>query len=129
MTIKTMSLERRKRERSKLEWIGTLECQFLNHQEEVQIKISEITETGARLEMESLRVGPFNIVVQSSLINFILNINLPTGTVSTPIRIIGWTSQNGRKPHLNLGVLFLKKVAEVPAISQSMKKEGAKSPM
>jgi hypothetical protein len=129
MTIKTMSFERRKRECSNVKWIGTLECQFLNHQEEVQVKISEISETGARLEMESLRVGPFNIVVQSSLINFILNINLPTGTVSMPIRIIWWTSQEERKPHLNLGVLFLKKIGEVLAISLNMKKQGAKSPM
>jgi hypothetical protein len=58
-----------------------------------------------------------------------MSISQSSGRGPDKIRIIGWTSQKGRKPHLNLGVLFLKKLGEAPAISLSMKKEGTKSPM
>ncbi len=97
--------ERRRKERFIVNWPGTLICLFPNYEEEVRVKVSEISATGARLELENLKVGPYHIVVGSDSSRFTLKLNLPDGTVSTPIRIV-WYSMDEGKRHFNIGVLF-----------------------
>jgi hypothetical protein len=121
------ALERRKSRRFNVEWLGTLECLFPNFQERIHIKISEVSETGARIQAESLKVGPYNIIAQSDLADYILNINLTAGVYSTPVKIAWWCSHDEQLQHFDLGVLFLKEVDAVLKAFLRMKEADTES--
>ncbi len=102
-----LGLERRQSKRYDVDWLGTLTCVFPNREENIDVKVSEISLTGARLQIEKLRVGPYHLVVGSESSQYTLNIRLPEGMViSTPARIV-WYSMDEENRHFNVGVLFL----------------------
>ncbi|MHC1725522.1 MAG: PilZ domain-containing protein [Syntrophobacteraceae bacterium] len=105
MAVWNRDSERRQRERFQVQWQGTLTCLFPNHEEKVDVKISEISATGARLELETLKLGPYHIVVGSEQSRFTLNVSLPEGVISTSVRIV-WYSMDEEKLRFNVGVLF-----------------------
>ncbi|MCE5333212.1 MAG: PilZ domain-containing protein [Desulfobacteraceae bacterium] len=96
---------KRANERFKVDWPGTLTCRFPNHEEDLKVRISEISLSGARLELETLKIGPYHVVVGSDQSGFTLKMHLPEVTVSTVIRIV-WYSLDEGKRHFNVGVLF-----------------------
>ncbi len=106
-----LGMERRVGERFQVEWAGTLTCIFPDAEENVEVRVSEVSATGARLVLESLKVGQNHIVIGSESSEFILSINLPDASLSTPVRII-WYSSDADKERFNLGVLFIFQSAE-----------------
>lgn len=105
MAVWNKGVEKRQSERFQVQWQGTLTCLFPNHEEKIAVRISEISATGARLELETLKLGPYHIVVGSEQSHFTLNMSLPEGVISTPVRIV-WYSMDEEKLRFNLGVLF-----------------------
>ncbi|MGO9312808.1 MAG: PilZ domain-containing protein [Syntrophobacteraceae bacterium] len=98
--------ERRGAERFKVGWAGTLTCFFPDHEENVDVRVTEVSTTGARLELETLEVGSYHIVIGSESSRFTLKVSLPEAALSTPVRIV-WYSTDQEKDIFNLGVFFL----------------------
>ena len=98
--------ERRRSERFKVGWAGTLTCFFPNHEENVAVKVAEVSATGARLELETLKVGPYHIIIGSESSRFTLKVSLPDVALSAPVKII-WYSTTQEGGTFNLGVFFL----------------------
>ena len=107
MAIQTEVTERRQTERHPVEWPGILTCLFPSHEEDVAVRISEISITGARLELDSLRIGPYHIVVSSESSEFTLHVKEPGIHMSAPVQII-WYSMDEVKQGFSVGVLFPK---------------------
>ncbi|MGA2400260.1 MAG: PilZ domain-containing protein [Syntrophobacteraceae bacterium] len=99
-------LERRGSERFKVGWAGTLTCFFPCHEENVDVKVTEISATGARLELKALKVGPYHIVIESESSRFTLKVSLPEAALSTPVRIV-WYSSDPDRDTFSVGVIFL----------------------
>ncbi|MGO9019046.1 MAG: PilZ domain-containing protein [Syntrophobacteraceae bacterium] len=98
--------DKRKAERFKVAWNGTLTCLFPNHEEDVEVRVTEVSTAGARLELKTLKVGPHHIVIGSESSRFTLKVSLPEGAIWTPVRIV-WYSTDQEKDSFNLGVMFL----------------------
>ncbi|HYA40523.1 MAG TPA: PilZ domain-containing protein [Syntrophobacteraceae bacterium] len=98
--------ERRQSERFKVGWVGTLTCLFQNHEENVEVRVAEVSSTGARLELETLRIGQHHIVIGSESSRFTLKVNLPEAALLTPVRIV-WYSTDQEKDLFNVGVVFV----------------------
>jgi hypothetical protein len=107
MAIQNEVSERRHTERHSVEWPGILTCLFPTHEEDVAVRISEISTTGARLELDSLRIGQYHIVVSSESSEFTLHVKEPGIHMSAPVQII-WYSMDDVKQGFSLGVLFPK---------------------
>jgi len=97
--------DRRAKPRYRVDWPGTLDCRFPSHEETVKVRVSEISLTGARIEVESLNIGSCHIVVGSDQSRFILQMRMPEDEVSTEVRVV-WYSLDEEKRHFNVGVLF-----------------------
>jgi hypothetical protein len=98
--------ERRQSERFKVGWIGTLTCLFQDHEENVEVRVTEVSSTGARLELKTLKIGQFHIVIGSEMGRFTLKVSLPDAALWTPVRII-WYSTDQEKNLFNVGVMFV----------------------
>lgn len=98
--------DRRQAERFKVEWAGTLTCLFPNHEENVEVRVREVSATGARLQLKTLKAGPYHIVIGSESSRFTLKINLPEATLWVPISI-AWYSTDRDRDLFNVGVMFL----------------------
>ena len=98
--------ERRGAERFKVGWTGTLTCFFPDHEENVNVRVTEVSATGARLELETLKVGSYHIIIGSDSSRFTLKVSLPEAALSTPVRIV-WYSTDQERDIFNLGVFFL----------------------
>jgi hypothetical protein len=103
--------ERRRSQRFKVAWAGTLTCFFPNHEENVGVRVAEVSATGARLELDTLKVGPYHIVIGSESSRFTLNVSLPDVVLSAPVKII-WYSAGQAGDTYNLGVFFLQTSVE-----------------
>ncbi len=99
--------ERRRAERFKVEWAGTLTCLFPNYEEDVEVMVREVSTTGAGLELKSLKVGPHHLVTGSESSRFTLKVALPAGALWTPVRIV-WYSTEQERATFKVGVMFLK---------------------
>ncbi|MGA2937242.1 MAG: PilZ domain-containing protein [Syntrophobacteraceae bacterium] len=106
MADRKQGTDRRQAERFKVAWAGTLTCLFLNHEENVEVRVTEVSATGARLELKTLNVGPYHIVIGSESSRFTLKVSLPEAALWTPVRIV-WYSTDQEKDSFNLGVMFL----------------------
>jgi len=100
------TLNRRQAERFKVGWVGTLTCLFPSHEEDVEVWVTEVSATGARLELKTLKVGPYHIVIGSESSRFTLKVSLPDAALWTPVRIV-WYSTDQDKDLFNVGVMFL----------------------
>jgi len=98
--------DRRQSERFKVGWSGTLTCIFPNHEEDVEVRVIEVSTIGARLELETLKVGPYNIVIGSESSRFTLKVSLPDAALWTPVRIV-WYSTDQDKDSFRVGVMFV----------------------
>jgi c-di-GMP-binding flagellar brake protein YcgR len=105
-------IERRRAERYKVGWTGKLTCYFPDHEENIEVSVVEVSSGGARLEVETLQVGQYHLVIGSESSRFTLKVNLPEYAISVPVRII-WYSTAREKDAFNLGVIFLKTSAKV----------------
>jgi hypothetical protein len=117
-------LERRRAERFKVGWTGKLTCYFPDHEENIDIRVVEVSSEGARLEVETLRVGQYHLVIGSESSRFTLKVSLPEYALSVPIRII-WYSTDQERDTFNLGVLFLKTSVEVQTTIDAILKDVA----
>ena len=106
MADRKLGNNRRQTERFKVAWTGTLTCLFPNHEENVEVKVTEVSTTGARLELKTLTFGPYHIVAVSESSRFTLKVSLPEAAIWTPVRIV-WYSTDQEKDLFNLGVMFL----------------------
>ncbi len=98
--------DRRSEERFKVAWTGTLTCFFPDREENVDVRVTEISSKGARLELETLEAGSHHIVIGSESSRFTLKVSLPEAALSTPVRIV-WYSTDQERDIFNLGVFFL----------------------
>jgi len=98
--------DRRRSERFKVGWAGTLTCLFPNHEENVEVRVREVSATGARLELKTLKVGPYHIVIGSEASRFTLKVSLPDAALWAPVRIV-WYSTDQDKDLFNVGVMFV----------------------
>ncbi len=98
--------DRRSEERFTVAWAGTLTCFFPDQQENIDVRVTEVSSKGARLELETLKVGSYHIVIGSESSRFTLKVSLPEAALSTPVRII-WYSTDQERDIFNLGVFFL----------------------
>jgi hypothetical protein len=98
--------DKRRAERFKVAWAGTLTCLFLNHEENVEVRVTEVSTTGARLELKTLKIGPYHIVIGSEASRFTLKVSLPEAALWAPVRIV-WYSTDREKDLFNVGVMFL----------------------
>jgi hypothetical protein len=98
--------DRRRAERFKVGWLGTLTCLFPNHEENVEVRVTEVSSTGARLELNTLKIGQYNIVIGSESSRFTLKVSLPETALWTPVRIV-WYSTDQEKDLFNVGVMFV----------------------
>ncbi len=101
-----LGTDKRQTERFKVAWTGTLTCLFPNHEENVEVRVTEVSSAGARLELKTLRIGPYHIVIGSESSRFTLKVSLPEAAIWTPVRIV-WYSTDQEKDLFNLGVMFL----------------------
>ena len=101
-----LSKDRRRSERFKVGWSGTLTCLFPNHEEDLDVRVLEVSAVGARLELETLTAGPYNIVIGSESSRFTLKVSLPDAALWTPVRIV-WYSTDRDKDLFRVGVMFL----------------------
>jgi len=104
--------ERRRKERFKVGWAATLTCFLPNREENVAVRVTEVSATGARLELEKLEVGPYHIVIGSESIRFTLKVSLPEAALSAPVKIV-WYSTDQERNTFNLGVFFLQTSEEL----------------
>jgi hypothetical protein len=102
----TGSKNRRHNERFRVKWAGTLTCLFPSQEENVNVKVTEVSVAGARLELQTLKVGPYNIVVGSELTRFTLKVSLQAAVLWTPVRIV-WYSTDQERDLFNVGVMFM----------------------
>jgi hypothetical protein len=107
--------ERRRAERFKVAWTGTLTCLFPHHEEDVDVTVTEVSIGGARLELKTLKIGPHHIVIGSESSRFTLKVSLPEAALWTPVRIV-WYSTDQEKGSFNLGVMFLHASEEIQTI-------------
>jgi hypothetical protein len=98
--------DKRQSARYKVAWPGTLTCLFPGHEENVEVRVTEVSTTGARLELKTLKFGPYHIVVGSESSRFTLKVSLPEAALWSPVRIV-WYSTDQEKVSFNLGVMFL----------------------
>ncbi len=98
--------DRRLAARFRVGWFGTLTCLFPNHEENIEVRVTEVSAIGARLELKTLKVGPYNIVIGSESSRFTLKVSLPEAALWTPVRIV-WYSTDQDKDSFKLGVMFL----------------------
>jgi hypothetical protein len=98
--------DRRSEERFNVAWTGTLTCFFPGHEENVDVRVTEVSTKGARLELETLKVGSYHIVIGSESSRFTLKVSLAEAALSTPVRIV-WYSTDQERDIFNLGVFFL----------------------
>ncbi|MGA3116981.1 MAG: PilZ domain-containing protein [Syntrophobacteraceae bacterium] len=101
-----LDTDKRKAQRFRVAWTGTLTCLFPNLEEDVEVRVTEVSIAGARLELKTLKVGPHHIVIGSESSRFTLKVSLPEGAIWTPVRIV-WYSTDQEKDSFNLGVMFL----------------------
>ena len=101
-----MKQERRRSQRFKVGWAGTLTCFFPNHEENIGVRVAEVSATGARLELKALTVGPYHIITGSESGRFTLKVSLPDVALSAPVKIV-WYSTAREGDTFNLGVFFL----------------------
>jgi hypothetical protein len=101
-----LGTDKRQAERFKVAWAGTLTCMFPNHEENVEVNVTEVSTTGARLELKTLKFGPHHIVIGSESSRFTLKVSLPEAALLTPVRIV-WYTTDQEKVSFNLGVMFL----------------------
>jgi len=101
-----LGADKRQAERFRVSWAGTLTCLFPNHEENVEVRVTEVSATGARLELKTLKAGPYHIVIGSESCRFTLKVSLPEAALWTPVRIV-WYSTDQEKDSFNLGVMFL----------------------
>ncbi len=106
--------DKRQAERFKVGWAGTLTCLFPNHEENVDIRVTEVSTTGARLELKTLKIGSYHIVIGSESSRFTLKVSLPEAALWAPVRIV-WYSTDQEKDSFNLGVMFLHASEELRA--------------
>ena len=106
MTDLKQGKDRRQADRFKVGWSGTLTCLFPNHEENVDVRVIEVSSIGARLELETLKAGPYNIVIGSEMSRFTLKVGLPEAALLTPVRIL-WYSTDRDKDAFKVGVMFL----------------------
>ena len=106
MADRKLGNNRRQTERFKVAWTGKLTCLFPNHEENVEVKVTEVSTTGARLELKTLTFGPYHIVAVSESSRFTLKVSLPEAAIWTPVRIV-WYSTDQERDSFNLGVMFL----------------------
>lgn len=106
MTVSRLGADRRRAARFRVEWSGVLTCLFADREENVEIRVTEISATGARLELKTLKFGPYHIVVVSESSRFILKAGLPEAVLCVPVRIV-WYSTDEEKDLFNVGVMFL----------------------
>ena len=111
--------DRRQTERFKVAWPGTLTCLCLNHEENVEVTVTEVSTRGARLELKTLKVGPYHIVIGSESSRFTLKVSLPEAALWAPVRIV-WYSTDQEKDSFNLGVMFLNTSEEHRAAIQRL---------
>ena len=121
----TLSRDRRSAERFKVGWAGTLTCLFPNHEENVQVRVTEVSSTGARLELRSLQIGHYSIVIGSESCRFTLKVSHPEAALSIPVRIV-WYSTDQERGVFVLGVLFLKTSSEIQKTIRSILKDVAR---
>lgn len=114
-----LGVNRRQRPRFKVGWAGTLTCLFPDHEENVEVRVTEVSTTGARLELKSLKVGPHHIVVGSESSRFTLKVGLPEAALWTPVRIV-WYSTDQEKDLFNVGVMFLQTTEERRAVIEKL---------
>lgn len=105
-------LDRRRAERFKVGWVGKLTCYFPDNEEDVDVRVAEISTSGARLELDTLEVGRYHIVIGSESARFTLKVAMPAAALSIPIKII-WYSTDPERDSFNLGVMFLKASEDV----------------
>ncbi len=113
------SRERRHSERFKVGWAGTLTCLFQNYEENVDVLVTEVSAHGARLELKTLKVGPYHIVIGSESSRFTLKVSLPDAALWTPVRIV-WYSTDQERDLYNVGVMFLQTSEELRAIIERL---------
>ncbi len=114
MADKKLGTDKRQTERFKVAWTGTLTCLFPNHEENVEVQVTEVSATGARLELETLTFGAYHIVMVSESSRFTLKVSLPEAAIWTPVRIV-WYSTDQENDSFNLGVMFLHASEELRA--------------
>jgi hypothetical protein len=118
-------LERRRTERFKVVWPGRLTCYFPDHEEDVEVRVIEVSLDGARLEMETLKAGKYHIVIGSESSRFTLKVSHPEAALSIPVRIV-WYSTDQERGVFVLGVLFLKTSSEIQKTIRSILKDVAR---
>ena len=105
MADRKLGNNKRQTERFKVAWTGTLTCLFPNHEENVEVKVTEVSTTGpARIKNADIRPLSYSGVSESS--RFTLKVSLPEAAIWTPVRIV-WYSTDQEKDLFNLGVMFL----------------------
>jgi len=98
--------DKRQEQRFKVRWTGMLTCLFPDREQDVEASVTEVSAGGARLELKSLEVGPYNVVIGSESNSFTLKVSLPDAAISVPVRIV-WYSTDQERDLFNLGVMFL----------------------
>ena len=106
MADSKLDMDRRQVGRYKVWWAGTLTCIFPNHEEDVDLRVIEVSPIGARLELKTLKIGPYHIVIGSESSRFTLKVSLPEAALWAPVRIV-WYSTDREKDLFNVGVMFL----------------------
>lgn len=116
-------MERRRYRRYKVEWNGSLRCVFPDSEEDLQIRVTEVSSTGARLALDRLQIGPHHLVVGNAHPNFELSVLLPEGLFMAPIGI-RWYNWDENERCFSLGVEF----SRVEEESRSILKHAMENP-
>lgn len=101
-----VNVNRRKAPRFKVDWTATLTCYADGHEENVEVRVSDVSISGARLQLKSLQIGPLHLVVSNESTRFTLKVSLPEGAFWSPVSIV-WYSSGREKELFDVGVMFL----------------------
>lgn len=105
MPVWKPNIDRRKEPRFRVGWSATLTCYLADHEESVEARVTEVSMNGARLQLNSLDIGPHHIVVGGESIRFTLKVSLPEAAFSAPVSIV-WYSSGREKNSFDVGVMF-----------------------
>ena len=98
--------ERRRSRRFEVVWPAALRCSFPNLDETVGVTVTQISATGARLLIERLQVGPYNIAQRNELSTLALAAALPAGTFEVPVIKVRWYDTDNETRFFRMGVAF-----------------------
>ena len=112
-------VNRRKAVRFTVSWPAILTCHSEGPERSAEVKVSEISINGARLELQSLKIGPHHLALESESVRLTLKVGLNEVAFCAPVKV-AWYSSGREKTSFDVGVMFLQSAEERRAVLEKV---------